>query len=119
MKLEGQQRKDGSKTGRNSLADLNFESACDANSDLNKYCLGLVDLIAEHVPNAKAFVLELAAEEFGEERPAYETLLLVTEFLIAALPSQSRTLLMVKNLQQQVLQSKRELRQINKSYMQL
>jgi len=89
-------------------------------SDLNQYCGALVDMLAENVPDVRSYINVINnVEDREREAPAYETLLNVIELLISILPSHSKTLQMVKNLQQQVIQSKRELKSINKSYMQL
>lgn len=77
-------------------------------------------MLAENVPDVRSYINVIKnVEDREREAPAYETLLNVIELLISILPSHSKTLQMVKNLQQQVIQSKRELKSINKSYMQL
>ena len=76
-------------------------------------------MLAESVPDIQTYLQEAAETEESADRAPYETLVYVIEQLITILPKQSRTLEMVRNLQQQVLGSKRDLRQINKSYIML
>ena len=71
------------------------------NADLNKYCEALISMLAESVPDVQALLEEFTQNENinGEPKLPYETLVYVIEALIATLPSHSRTLEMVNNLQ--------------------
>ena len=69
-------------------------------NDLNKYCKAMLAMLAESVPDVQTYLDELNAREDREQRPAYETLVYAVEVVISNLPQHSKTLQMVKNLQQ-------------------
>ena len=89
--------------------------AQDVNTNLNGYCQAVINMLANQVPDVQTYVTHLEDEQHNS--PPYESLLGIIEFMITLLPDKSHTLKMVRNLQQQVLQSKRDLKVINKNYI--